>query len=183
MRRPHKCEATPYGSQAVKQAGRQAGRQERTQQFHSGCGCRYRPMSDTQSALERLNANKSHAALRVCAFWGTCTQRNPPPSPPALDVYSRRCRTCALEGYAAQRGVWLADPACCLCAAEQDGVRVEAGRTRTTANFTAAQRVTVAGHVHPEVRPASILLPSPDIDTLNRLAAANVSRCAATPPL
>lgn len=34
---------------------------------------------------------------------------------------------------------------------------MEARRARTTANFTAAQGVTVAGHVHPEVRPASIL--------------------------
>lgn len=78
-------------------------------------------------------------------------------TPPALSVCLRRCRTSSLEGYAAQRDVWLTGPACCLCAAEQDGVSVEAWRAGTTANFTAAQRVTVAWHVHPEVRPASIL--------------------------
>ena len=42
-------------------------------------------------------------------------------------------------------------------AAEQDGVCVEARRARTSTNFTAAERVSVARHVHTEIRPASIL--------------------------
>lgn len=42
-------------------------------------------------------------------------------------------------------------------AAEQDGVSVEARRARTATDFTAAERVSVARHVHAEIRPASIL--------------------------
>lgn len=42
-------------------------------------------------------------------------------------------------------------------AAEQDGVSVEARRARTSTDFTAAERVSVARYVHTEIRPASIL--------------------------
>lgn len=165
---------------------RMARRQAQLPRLENGCGCR-RQQAHVWNR-ERPGASQHWAKLRRLvrqAFEGHAARE-----------HLAGCRHlawrfiydvavyCSVGGYAAQRDVWVTGPACCLCAAEQDGVWVEARRARTTADFTAAQGVTVAGHVHPEVRPASILFFSPALSRylaagrLNRLAVASVSRCA-----